>query len=66
MMTQKLPQTTCKMCGAPDCNDWMYHAGLISADQAICGACKFEIGTKIYDSMINKIGKIIARRKRKK
>lgn len=48
--------TTCKSCGAPDCDDWMYRQGLIPADQAICGKCKLEFGRKFYAAMAREYG----------
>lgn len=46
-MKPKPPKTDCMMCGEHDCDDWMYMAGLVPAEQAICGKCKVKFGEKI-------------------
>jgi hypothetical protein len=41
------PPTPCVVCERPDCDDWMYRTGMVPAEQAICEACKVELGRKI-------------------
>lgn len=50
-MIERPTPTTCKMCGKDNCDDWMYNVGLVSADQAICGKCKIELGNAICKSI---------------
>lgn len=50
---KKLPPTPCTLCNNPDCDDWMYHAGLIPANKAICGECKIKIGKEVMKDLAN-------------
>lgn len=47
------PSTACKMCGEPECDDWMYHCDLVPAEQAICGKCKVDFGKRVAESMLD-------------
>lgn len=51
------PPTGCKVCGVPNCDDWMYHVSLVKADQAICGKCKIKMGKNVIENMEKKLNK---------
>ena len=56
---KKPPPTDCKVCGEPNCNDWMYKVGLVKAENAICGKCKQRIGKEILEKMDETISDLI-------
>jgi hypothetical protein len=58
--------TSCKVCRKPNCNDWMYHAELVPASQAICGSCKLKIGRHVLDKMTELVNKHPYKKSKKK
>lgn len=66
-MTKKvIPPTDCKVCGKPNCNDWMYKAGLVAAEQAICGECKQNIGLHVLKKIAVLMWNEVEQKRKKK